>query len=126
MAGFWRGKGGKQRPAVSADFEHALTREILSTELLRVKVTLATITLLVATLIVVYAISPDMVERIWHGHSPVLQLAVTFVPFVLFEVSVLRMLSARLAQGRDVPYARRYLGALIETRLATVGLYLEM
>jgi adenylate cyclase len=126
MAGFWRGKGGKQRPAVSADFEHALTREILSTELLRVKVTLVTITLLVATFIVTYAISPDIIERIWHGHVPALQLAVTFVPFVLFELSVLRMLSARLAQGRDVPYARRYLGALIETSLPTVGLYLEM
>src|SRR6478672_8627249 len=122
----WGNKTSEKQSALSADFGHALTREILSTELLRVKATLATITLLVATLIVVYAISPDMVERIWHGHSPVLQLAVTFVPFVLFELSVLRLVSARLAQGRDVPYARRYLGALIETSLPTVGLYLEM
>jgi adenylate cyclase len=122
----WGNKASEKQSVLSADFGHALTREILSTELLRVKATLATITLLVATLIVVYAISPDMVERIWHGHSPVLQLAVTFVPFVLFELSVLRLVSARLAQGRDVPYARRYLGALIETSLPTVGLYLEM
>jgi adenylate cyclase len=122
----WGNKASEQQSALSADFGHALTREILSTELLRVKVTLVTITLLVATLIVAYAISPDSIERIWHGHPPVLQLAATFVPFVLFELSVLRLVSARLAQGRDVPYARRYLGALIETSLPTVGLYLEM
>jgi adenylate cyclase len=122
----WGNKASEKQSALSADFGHALTREILSTELLRVKATLATITLLVATFIVTYAISPDTIERIWHGRAPVLQLAVTFVPFVLFELSVLRLVSARLAQGRDVPYARRYLGALIETSLPTVGLYLEM
>jgi adenylate cyclase len=122
----WGNKASEKQSALSADFGHALTREILSTELLRVKAILATITLLVTTFIVTYAISPDTIERIWHGRAPVLQLAVTFVPFVLFELSVLRLVSARLAQGRDVPYARRYLGALIETSLPTVGLYLEM
>jgi len=44
-------------------------REILSTELLRVKAILATITLLVTTFIVTYAISPDTIERIWHGRA---------------------------------------------------------
>src|SRR5258706_8596680 len=122
----WGNKASEKQSALSADFGHALTREILSTELLRVKAILATITLLVTTFIVTYAISPDTIERIWHGRAPVLQLAVTFVPFVLFELSVLRLVSARVAQGRDVPYARRYLGALIETSLPTVGLYLEM
>jgi adenylate cyclase len=122
----WWASKDEQRSAVSADFAHALTREILSTELLRVKVILVTITLLVAILIVAYAISPDIIERIWHGHFPVLQLAATLVPFVLFELSVLRLVSARLAQGRDVPHARRYLGTLIETSLPTVALYLEM
>jgi adenylate cyclase len=119
-------KASEKQSALSADFGHALTREILSTELLRVKAILATIALLVTTFIVTYAISPDTIERIWHGRAPVLQLAVTLVPFVLFELSVLRLVSARLAQRRDVPYARRYLGALIETSLPTVGLYLEM
>jgi len=122
----WGGKQAEQRPAVSADFAHALTREILSTELLRVKVILVTLTLLLAALMVAYAISPDVIERIWHGHLPILPLAAAFVPFVLFELSVLRLLKARLKQGRDVPYARRYLGALIETSLPTVALYLQM
>src|SRR6202047_3012786 len=126
MAVLWGGKQAGQGPAVSADFAHALTREILSTELLRVKVILVTLTLLLAALMVAYAISPDVIERIWHGHLPILPLAAAFVPFVLFELSVLRLLNARLKQGRDVPYARRYLGALIETSLPTVALYLQM
>jgi adenylate cyclase len=126
MPVLWGSNRDGQRPAVSADFAHALTREILSTELLRVKVILVTLTLLLAALMVAYAISPDVIERIWHGHLPILPLAAAFVPFVLFELSVLRLLSARLAQGRDVPYARRYLGALVETSLPTVALYLQM
>jgi adenylate cyclase len=121
-----RGYKGEQRPAVSADFEHALTREILRTERLRVKVMLVTLSLLLAILTAVYAISPDGIERIWHGHLPILPLSAAFLFFAVFELSVLRLLGQRLAQGRDVPYARRYLGTLIETSLPTVALYLQM
>ena len=126
MLGPWRGNKGERRPAVSADFERALTREILLTELLRVKVILVTLSLLLAILTAVYAISPDGIERIWHGHFPVLPLCSAFLLFAVFELLVLRLLGQRLAQGRDVPYARRYLGALIETSLPTVALYLQM
>jgi adenylate cyclase len=126
MLGLWRGNKGEPRSAVSADFERALTREILLTELLRVKVILVTLSLLLAILTVVYAISPDGIERIWHGHLPVLPLYSAFLLFAVFELLVLRLLGQRLAQGRDVPYARRYLGALIETSLPTVALYLQM
>jgi adenylate cyclase len=126
MPGFWQGYKGEQRSAVSADFEHALTREILLTERLRVKVILVTLSLLLAILTAVYAISPDGIERIWHGHLPILPLYAAFLLFAVFELSVLRLLGQRLAQGRDVPYARRYLGTLIETSLPTVALYLQM
>src|SRR5712664_3051170 len=126
MLGRWRGNKGEPRSAVSADFERALTREILLTELLRVKVILFTLSLLLAILTAVYAISPDGIERIWHGHLPVLPLYSAFFLFAVFELLVLRLLGQRLAQGRDVPYARRYLGALIETSLPTVALYLQM
>jgi adenylate cyclase len=126
MAGFWRGKGGKQRPGVSADFEHALTQEVLRTERTRIKVILFTLSLLLAIFTAAYAISPSSIERIWHGHVPILPMSAAFVRFAVFELSVLRLLGQRLAQGRDVPHARRYLGVLIETSLPTVGLYLEM
>jgi len=126
MPVLWGSNKDGQRPAVPADFERALTREILSTELLRVRVILVTLTLLLAALILAYAISPDIIERIWHGHLPVLPLVAVFMLFAVFELSVLRLIGQRLAQGRDVPYARRYLGALIETSLPTVALYLQM
>jgi adenylate cyclase len=126
MTALWWGNKGEQRPTVSADFHRALTREILSTERLRVKAILVTISLLLAILTVVYLVSPESIERIWRGRLPVLPLYGTFVLFAVFELSVLRLLGARLAQGRDVPYARRYLGALIETSLPTVALYLQM
>ena len=126
MQGLWDGKEGGQRPAVSADFEHALTREILTTELLRVRAILATITMLLAALTVTYVISPSIIERIWHGHLPILPIAGCFLLFAVFELWVLRSIGARLKQGRDVPYARRYLGALIETSLPTLALYLQM
>ena len=122
----WGNKAVERPSALSAEFAHALTREILSTELLRVKAVLVTLTLLVSSLVATYAISPAIIERLWHGQFPVLQLTATLVPFFLFELSVLRLVGARLAQGRDVPTARRYLGVLIETSLPTVALYLEM
>jgi adenylate cyclase len=125
MPGLWLGNK-RERPAVSADFEHALTREVLRTELLRIKAILVTLSLLLATLAAAYAIAPSGIERIWHGHFPILPLYAAFVLFAVFELSVMRLISQRLAQGRDVPYARRYLGALIETSLPTVGLYLQM
>src|SRR2546425_8413333 len=126
MAGFWRGDAGEPRSAVSVDFERALTREILLTERLRVKVILVTLSLLLAILSGAYAISPSSIERIWHGHLPILPLYAAFLLFAVFELSVLRLLGQRLAQGRDVPYARRYLGTLIETSLPTAALYLQM
>src|ERR1700682_3941073 len=104
MAEFWRGSRGERRPAVPADFQHALTREILLTELLRVKVILVTLSLLLAILTAVYAISPDSIERIWHGQFPILPLYGAFLLFAVFELSVRRLLNLRLAQGRDVPY----------------------
>jgi adenylate cyclase len=126
MLGPWQGNKGERQPAVSADFGHALTREILVTERLRVKVILVTLSLLVVVLTAVYAIAPGSIERIWHGHLPIVPFYAAFLLFAVFELSVLRLLGQRLAQGRDVPYARRYLGALIETSLPTVALYLQM
>ncbi|MFL6791095.1 MAG: adenylate/guanylate cyclase domain-containing protein [Bradyrhizobium sp.] len=120
-----RGNKG-DRSAVSADFQRALTREILATELLRIKAILITVSLLLVALTIIYAIFPSTIERIWHGQPPIAPLYAVFFLFVAFELGVLRLLGQRLAQGRDVPYARRYLGALIETSLPTVVLYLQM
>ena len=47
---------------MSADFAHALTREILRTERLRVKAILATLAVLLTALVVAYAIWPHAIE----------------------------------------------------------------
>ena len=67
MACFWRGNAREQRSALSADFEHALTQEVLRTELVRIKALIATTSLLTVILWTVYILEPDAVNHIWRG-----------------------------------------------------------
>src|SRR5713101_3035951 len=120
MAGFWRGKGGEQRPAMSVDFEHALTQEVLRSELIRVKALIATTLLLAAIL------APDAVNAIWRGGLRPSYLYVTLVPFILFELWVHAAISRHLKLNRDLAVFRRYLGVLIETTMPTVVLALHI
>jgi adenylate cyclase len=126
MAGFWRSDKGEQRPAVSADFEHALTQEVLRTELVRIKALIATTSLLAAILWTVYMFAPNAVSDIWRGGLKPAYLYVTLVPFILFELWVHAAISRQLKLHRDVPVIRRYLGALIETTMPTIALALHM
>lgn len=126
MVGLRGENNDAQVPAVSADFRHAFTQEVLRTELIRVKVILITLTVLFVVLLAAYLITPTGIERIWHNRFPLVSMIAAFVFFVLFELSVMRLVSQRLKQGRDIPYARRYLGAFIETSLPTAALYLQI
>ena len=126
MAGFWRGKGGEQRPAMSVDFEHALTQEVLRSELIRVKALIATTLLLAAILLTVYILAPDAVNAIWRGGLRPSYLYVTLVPFILFELWVHAAISRHLKLNRDLAVFRRYLGVLIETTMPTVVLALHI
>jgi len=119
-------KRGEQGAAVSADFTQALAQQVLRTELIRIEAILVTLVVLLATLTLVFVVSPASIESIWHDRFPLVPLCGAFLLFGLFELSVMRQVRQRLAQGRDVPYARRYLGALIETSLPTVALYLQI
>jgi adenylate cyclase len=125
MAGLW-GKAGNQRPAVSAEFEHALTQEVLRTELVRVKALVATTLLLTAILWTVYFLAPDAVSAVWRGGLRPSYLYATLVPFVLFELWVHAAIRRQLKLRRDVPVIRRYLGALIETSMPTIALALHI
>src|SRR5260370_35228352 len=84
MAG-WRGKRDEQRSAVSAEFEHALTQEVLRTELVRVKALVATTLLLTAILWAVYFLAPAAVSAVWRGGPRPRYPYATLAPFVLFE-----------------------------------------
>jgi len=126
MLGLWRGSRGGQRPAVSAEFEHALTQEVLRTELVRVKALVATTLLLTAIIWTVYFLAPDALSAVWRGGLRPSYLYVTLVPFVLFELWVHAAIRRQLKLRRDVPVARRYLGALIETSMPTIALALHI
>jgi adenylate cyclase len=126
MIGHWRKQRDVARATVSADFHHALMQEVLRAELVRVRAILITLTLLLAVLTLGYLIVPSSIERIWHDRFPLVSVYVAYFFFAVFELSVMRLIGQRLKQGRDVPYARRYLGVLIETSLPTVALYLQI
>jgi adenylate cyclase len=122
MPRLWGSNTGKQRSAVSADFEHALMREVLRTELIRIKALIATALLLLVVLWAVDLLAPGGLNHIWRGRFRPVYLNVILIPFILFELWVYAVISRHLKLDRDVPVIRRYLGALIETTLPTIAL----
>src|SRR3954451_22986363 len=126
MLGFWGNKAGKQRTAVSAEFEDALTQEVLRTELIRIKVLIATTALLAAILWTVYILEPEALNHVWRGQLKPAYLYAVMLPFILSELWVHGVISRHLELDRALPVARRYLGALIETSMPTAALALHM
>src|SRR6266478_3276764 len=126
MAEFWRGIKGERRPAVPADFQHALMQEVLRSELIRIKALIATAALLAVVLWTVYLLDPDAINHVWRGRLRPAYLYGILVPFILFELWVHAMISRHLRLDRDVPVIRRYLGALIETTMPTAALALHI
>lgn len=114
------------RESVSADFDHALTQEILRTELVRIKALIGTAALLGAMLCTVYLVEPQALNRVWMGHLKPAYLYSILVPFILFELWVHAMIKRHLNLKHDVPTFRRYLGAFIETSMPTVALALHI
>jgi len=112
--------------AVSADFEHALTQEVLRTELIRIKALIATTSILGVMLWTVYILDPEALNHVWRGHLKPVYLYAILVPFILFELWVHAVISRHLKLRRDVPVYRRYLGALIETSMPTIALALHI
>ena len=121
MAGFWGNTGG-QRSVVSADFEHALNQEVLRTELIRVRALIATALVLVVVLWTVDLVAPEGLNHIWRGRFRPIYLNAILLSFILFELWVRAVIGRYLKLDRDIPVARRYLGALIETSLPTIAL----
>jgi len=111
---------------MSADFDHALTREVLRTELVRIKSLIATAVVLLIVLWAVDLIAPEGLEGVWRGRFSPIYLNIIAIPFILFELwihgNISRHLSRHLRLDRDLPVLRRYLGVLIETSLPTFAL----
>ncbi len=126
MPGRWWDWRGAARPEVSAEFEHALMREVMRTELIRVKALIATVVVLGVVLTTVYLADLGAVQHFWHGRLKPQHFLILLVPFVLFELWVYSAITRYLKLDRDVPAFRRYIGAFIETSIPTVALALHM
>ncbi len=126
MFGFWGKKNSDQETGVSADFQRALTQQVMATELLRIKALIGTTALLAIILWTVYFLAPETVSRVWHGNLKPHYLYSVMVPFILFELWVHGAITRHMREGRDLPLFRRYLGALIETSMPTVALALHI
>jgi adenylate cyclase len=116
----------RRRRALSPEFKHALAREILKTERLRIIALIITAIVLAAALTTTDIVAPAILDRIWRGHFPLLYVWAGLGGFVLFEASVLALVSRQLKRDLDVPTARRYLGAFIETSLPSLLLVVHM
>ena len=114
------------RQPVSPAFAHALMREMMKTERLRITALIIIATVLLVGLAIVDAFAPDVLNRMWRGHFPLFYIIIGYLGFVAFELSVLVLVSRQLKLDRDLPRARRYLGAFIETSLPTVVIALHM
>jgi adenylate cyclase len=113
--------------ALSPELAHSFAREVLVTETIRIKALIAAGTVLVLLLTAAYLIAPDVVANIWHSSKfSIVLLYAIFVPFVIFELLVLRVIRHRIEIGGDVPAYRRFLSVLIETSLPSLGLAVHM
>jgi adenylate cyclase len=126
MAGFWGKKNSDEDTGVSADFQRALTQQVMATELLRIKALIGTTVLLSIILWTVYFLAPEKVSQVWHGNLKPHYLYSVMVPFILFELWVHGAITRHMREGRDLPLFRRYLGALIETSMPTAALALHI
>ena len=112
---------------VSADFQHALTRQVLRTELIRIKA-------LIGTAAFYRDHDPDPPRWSIPMRSSISGMAAQadatstaiLIPFILFELWVHFAISRHLTLDRDLPVYRRYLGALIETSMPTLALALHI
>ena len=85
MPGFWGKKTKDQDTGVSADFQHALMQEVMTTELLRIKALIATALMLCVIVTIVYFFANEAVARVWHGNLTPRYLYSIIGPFILFE-----------------------------------------
>ena len=118
--------GRKTRRSLSPEFQHAFAHEVLKTERLRVLGVVVVATVVAMALGLVDLIVPQVLDRIWRGHFPLLFLVISYLAFMLFEGTVLVVITRHLQRGGDVPQLRRYVGAFIETSIPTVVLWTHM
>jgi adenylate cyclase len=123
----WHVKWGSMAGSgMSADFEHALMREVMRTELLRVKTLIITTCIILVLLLAIDLFEPQLEYRVWRGRVNPLYAQALLVAFVLSEFWVYSIIRRHLKLDRGVPVIRRYVGAFIETSLPTAVLIMQI
>lgn len=112
--------------AVSADFQRALTQQVLRTELIRIKALIGTTVLLASLILIVHLVDPYAIEHLWKGRLKPADLFTILVPFILFELWVHFVISRQIGKDHDLPVYRRYIGAFVETSMPTLALALHI
>jgi len=125
MAWFWQTKKS-EGSAVTADFQRALTQQVLRTELIRIKALIGTTSVLALLLLVIHTFDPYAVEHLWHGRLKPADLYAIMLPFIVFELWIHMVITRHLKLDRDLPVYRRYIGALVETSMPTFALALHI
>jgi len=113
-------------PAMSGEFASTFSREVLVTESIRIKALIGFATFVIVALTAVFLLAPELVVDTWRGKSPLGYLYAIYGPFILFELLVLGAIRHRIAHGGDIPVFRRYLNALVETSIPSLGLAAQM
>jgi len=124
MLGLWGNKS--EKPVVSADFQRALTQQILRTEQIRIKALVGTTVLLASLIVIIHFVDPMAVQHLWHGRLNPIDLFKVLIPFVLYEVWIHSVITRHLGKDKDLPVIRRYIGALIETSMPTLALAMHI
>ena len=73
---------------VSADFQHALMRQVMRTELIRVKALIGTAAFITIVILILHLVDPYAVEHLWHGGLKPTDLYRILIPFILCELWV--------------------------------------
>src|SRR4051812_16273861 len=115
MIKFWGKKA--EGTTVSADFQRALTQQIMRTELIRIKALIGTTVLLVSLILIVHFLDPGAVQHLWHGKLNPVDLFKIMVPFIVYEVWVHSVITRLLGKDHDLPVIRRYVSAFVETSM---------
>src|SRR6266542_1599375 len=105
MLGLWGKKA--EGSAVSADFQRALTQQILRTELIRIKALIGTTVVIGSLILIIHVLDPNAIQKLWHGRFNPSELFIVLVPFVLFELWVHLVISRHLGKDHDLPVYRR-------------------
>jgi adenylate cyclase len=124
MIRLWGNKA--EGPTVSADFQRALTQQILRTELIRIKALIGTTVFLASLALIIHVVNPSAIQKLWHGRLNPGDLLTILIPFILFEIWVHFVITRHLGKDHDLPVYRRYIGALVETSMPTLALAMHI